>query len=59
MGETEGERKKQRNKREKRTVKVIWWDGESQSKENREAHQMRDREGGKRTDEGRSARRNK
>lgn len=47
MGETEGERKKQRNKREKRTVKVIWWDGESQSKENREAYRMRDREGGK------------
>lgn len=43
MGETEGERETRERKREKRVVKVIWWDGESQSKENKEAHQMRGR----------------
>lgn len=43
MGETEGERETRERKREKSTVKVIWWDGESQSKENKEAHQMRGR----------------
>lgn len=43
------ERERNRVTRErKRAVKVILWDGEFQSKENREAHRMRDREGGKR-----------
>lgn len=46
--ERERNRETRERKREKGTVKVIWWDGESQSKENREAHRMRDREGGKR-----------
>lgn len=43
MGETEGVRETRERKREKSAVKVIWWDGESQSKENKEAHQMRGR----------------
>lgn len=38
----ERERKTRERKREKSAVKVIWWDGESQSKENKEAHQMRE-----------------
>lgn len=41
-GDRGRERKTRERKREKSAVKVIWWDGESQSKENKEAHQMRE-----------------
>lgn len=51
MGETEGERERNREARErlrqKRALKVIWWDGGSWTKDNKEVHQeqMRDRKG--------------